>query len=789
MAESALKRVERMLPGKPICPFDFFNDKLFYDPQLLGKSEYTARLNAQPVVAYAAVNAVTRGVKTWFGPGAMSNGELAYELVEKSSDKVRRSVVLRTGHDALTTQRLKHMVAGKELFTGVIIKNRVQNSALNGIAMGLRDGFGVMGVIGPEGAWRSTRNDNALSQGATFQDVIFERWWGPRVLDSAGMVLYGDHAYSRYANVEEVLGDQIQCGLLDDYRKHIGPGKEYDIVDDKGQPVPLADRAWETAKHIVDVVERGFITDLGVAALVARFQIDDWLRSKHDATPLDRRKLHPVLAKRDPEELARMDRLKDIMLPYLSAKCTAWMPYAKHPQLGAYFENNILPLSSDIDSDTVSALKAELFSYQPKGGFVHTKPDYRVSTAQDDRATARLAFAAHASRPSALRDERYFAPRSDLFDDYHFGRLSLWEQAGLKFILPVMESVDLPANTPKRFMYLCDPKSGPRATAWAEKHNLSWLKEAQNVEDQTTKHGFVKDVVVPNEKEGCKNLDDLNANELLKRHGVGNVYGTLDLLDIRQAVVENREFVAAQGAARYSARAHLALQMEFLNRNAEGIILGPDWQNHPHHVQLVVEAVKNAVGLVDRGYDGGKYKMEFLEYHPEASGVDQFRKLDLYDLIKTLARTVEGYLDQTPPVPDRAAYVACARLLEISDKLVDPGNTNYRIITDKHTGQSISQEIIDWRQVDTAFRRFVYDNPSKAADLSAAVPGAAPTLRDRVRTKIMANITELGFEPSDLEGLSPDYEAAWVKAYGHDALNRYRKTKHDGRHLIVDSPT
>lgn len=155
----------------------------------------------------------------------MSNGELAYELVEKSSDKVRRSVVLRTGHDALTTQRLKHMVAGKELFTGVIIKNRVQNSALNGIAMGLRDGFGVMGVIGPEGAWRSTRNDNALSQGATFQDVIFERWWGPRVLDSAGMVLYGDHAYSRYANVEEVLGDQIQCGLLDDYRKHIGPAR------------------------------------------------------------------------------------------------------------------------------------------------------------------------------------------------------------------------------------------------------------------------------------------------------------------------------------------------------------------------------------------------------------------------------------------------------------------------------------------------------------------------------------------------------------------------------------
>ena len=484
MTETALQRVERILSGKPTCPFDFFNNTIFYDPKPPEKGEYADRLKAQPVVAYAAVNAVSRGVELVFPPGAMSNGYAAYALAEDYAEKIYQATASENGGKGYnTTQRLKHRVAGEELMNRVILPNRLQNANVNALARDLYADKGVMGVIGFEGSVRTTRSNNALSQGATFQDWTFERWWGPRVIDSAAMMLHADHIYSRYGALEELLGDQIQCGLLDDYRQHIGPGKNYDVVDAQGDHITLADRTWETAKHIVDVVERGFRSDLALAALVGRFQLDDWLRGG-EGSPIDRRKVHPVLAKRSADELARMDRLKEIMLPYIAAKCATWSKHAEHEGLNTYYTNNILPLTSELSADDTKALVAELFAYQPKGGFAH--PVLGQGAAPSVKNGLSKAFDGHAARKPQLqiRDDNYFAPRAELFEDHHFGKLSVWEQAALKFILPAMESADLSTKAPKRFMYLCDPKGGAIAGDWARKHGVSYLKEAQSAEGQ-----------------------------------------------------------------------------------------------------------------------------------------------------------------------------------------------------------------------------------------------------------------------------------------------------------------
>lgn len=791
MTETALQRVERILSGKPICPFDFFNDPLFYDPKPPEQGEYADRLKAQPVVAYAAVNAVSRGVKLVFPPGAMSNGYAAYVLADDYSGKITQATKSESGVGYKTTQRLKHRVSPEELLNRVILPNRLQNAVVNSMARGLYEDKGVMGVIGFEGSVRTTRTNNALSQGATFQDWTFERWWGPRVIDSAAMMLHADHIYSRYGALEELLADQIQCGLLDDYRQHIGPGKHYDVVDFRGDNITLTDRAWETAKHIVDVVERGFRSDLALAALVGRFQIDDWLRSKHDASPIDKRKVHDVLAKRTPEELARMDRLKAIMLPYIAAKCMSWSKYSEHEHLNAYYVNNILPLSAEMNSKKTKALVTELFAYQPKGGFVHPLLDGRDPSERVTQATARHAFRSTAQGSQLqARDDKFFVPRSRLFEDHHFGRVdSVWEQAALKFIMPTLESGDLPIMRSKRFFYLCDPKGGEIAGDWARKHGVNYLKEAQSVVDPVAgKNSFPKAVIAKNDAAARKTLDKLSKEALLTNRCVGNVSGTVDFLDIRHAAMVNRAFVASKGAQRYSSRAHLALQMEFFDRNVEGLVLGKEWQNHPHHNQMVLRAVLNAVGLVDRGYDGGKYQMEIFEYDGSKDEAARFKKLNLHDLVATLGKTVEEMLDCTPHVPDKPTYLACARLLEITDKLIDPGRANIEFSRDKETGRDTSYETIDWRAVDPELTQFIYSDPVKRAALSATAPGQPQSLRDRLREKLV-NIAVLEFEPEDLAGLSKDYEAAWVKAHGMNAMNRYARRDTDGVNLVAGGPT
>lgn len=790
MTETALQRVERILSGKPTCPFDFFNNTMFYDPKPPEKGEYADRLKAQPVVAYAAVNAVSRGVELVFPPGAMSNGYAAYALAEDYAEKIRQATASEDGgHGYNTTQRLKHRVAGEELLNRVILPNRLQNANINALARDLYTDKGVMGVIGFEGSVRTTRSNNALSQGATFQDWTFERWWGPRVIDSAAMMLHGDHAYSRYGALEELLGDQIQCGLLDDYRRHIGPGKKYDVVDAQGVHITLTDRAWETAKHIVDVVERGFRSDLALAALVGRFQLDDWLRTRHDPTPIDRRKLHPVLADRSADELARMDRLKEIMLPYIAAKCVSWSKYAEHDGLNAYYAKNILPLTPELPIDNTKALVAELFAYQPKGGFAH--PVLGQGMVPSVKNGLSKVFDGQAMRKPQLqiRDDNYFAPRAALFEDHHFSKLSVWEQAALTFILPAMESVDLSTKASKRFMYLCDPKGGAIAGDWARKHGVSYLKEAQSAEGQYARNNFYKNVIVKSDKAGRKAVDALARENALAMRGVGNVFSTLDFLDVRAVAQKNRAFVASPGEQRYSSRAHLALQIEFFDRQAEGLVLGKEWANHPHHNQLVVRAVLNAVGLVDRGYDGGKYQMEIFEYDTAAQNeTDRLKKLDLHDLLTAMAASVEPMMAQVSHVPDKATYLACARLLEITDKLVDPGRANIARSQNRETGKEESHEIIDWRAVDPALIGFMYTDPQKKADLSATKPGQAQSLRDRLRAQLL-QVAVLEFEPADMKGLGEDYHAAWAKVHGYDASERYTKRDSDGVKHISNRPT
>lgn len=792
---STIERIDRLLSGEPQHPFDFVNNPIFYDPRPEQGTAYTARLLAQTKVAYVAANAVSRGLKFSFVPCSMSNGWLAYRLAEDFRDKILANTQARTGEAYLTTQRLKHNVPSSELRDRVILPSRIQNQQYVDSVERKNPEMSVIGPVDFEGPIRVVLGSNALSQGATFQDWTYEHWWGPRVIDTAGMELRGDHAYSRYAHVEETLGDLIQCGFLDEFRPQAGPGKKYDITDEKGQPVSLADRAWETAKHIVDVVERGFHTDLAVAALAVRFQIDDWLNDPAHS-PLDMGKVHPVLAKRSADERARMARLKEIMLPYIAEKCAHWVPYGEDRDLKAYFEKNVLPAKADFNPKKVAALKRELFAYHPRGGFVH--PEHGAGRgsrpAPKDREAARETL----SRTFALTDRAakrrstegpYFGRPAKLFDDRHFAKLDTWEQAALSFIVGATEGHRLPERAPRAFFYACEPKGGERAAQWGAQRGVTWLKEAQAAADQLQdKDNFYRAVIRPNVEQAEKAQAALAGEKVVKGRHARNIVSTLDFLEIDEAVQKYREFVAAKGPQRLSAEGRLALQMEWLDRNAEGIVLRKGWQNHPAEVQMMLRAVLIAAGQVER-YEGGKYRMEIFVHDPDARRAqDRVKKQNLHDLVKALGTTVEAWLDGAPPVPARAEYLACARLLEIVDKLADPGRLNYEYRQDPETGKitKTPHEIVSWNLVDRDLYGFWFEDPARRADLAAAQAGQEESLRDRLRRKILA-VGVMDFTAEDLDGLHEDYRAAWHRAHGEDAYEK-RPERPGNRFLDADGP-
>ena len=785
MASKSRDRINRLLSGKPNHPFDFLNNPIFFDPQPEQDSEYTHKHNARVKLAYIAANAVSRGLKLLFIPGSMSNGFRGYEVAEKNKNKILQNTEARHGEGFLTTQRLAHNIASEVMMNELIIPNRIQNQNFAALGRQRNPEYSVVPPVNFEGPIRVIKENNALSQGASFQDWTFENWWVPRVIDCSGMMLGGDHAYSRYANMEEITGDLIQCGLLDKFRDHVEPGREFNIIDGEGRQVALADRAWETAKHIVDVVDRGFRTDLAVAALVVRFQIDDWLRENDKILDID--KLHPSLKSRSKEELVQMDRLKEIMLPYLAEKCANWMPFSKDKDLKRYFEDKVLPAKEKFSAEKSAEFKNELFAYMPRGGFVH--PQYSHKENKDGVIKNDFSFVAQ-SCVRGITDGIYYASKSAIFDDRLFDKCSTWEKTGSCFGVGATETHLLSVNAPRAAFYVCEPKGGMEARKYAEEKSIDWLREAQAAEVLSGSDSFYNRVIKKNIARDAVVAEGLSEEGALQSRCVKNVVTSLDFAEIDDAIIDNRIGIAAKGGDRLSPDARLAMQLEWMDRNAEVVVLRKGWQYHPHEVQIMLHAVLNTTGQVDPPYEGGKYRMEIFEHDADAKDPAQrMKKLDLHYLIKTLADTVEPWLDNPAQVPARAHYLTMARLFEIADKLIDPGTRNYTLQRDPETAgvNKKDHEIIKWRHVDRDFIKFINEEPWKVADLHSTLGGESG-LRNRILGKLL-KVGVLEFNEEDLAGLQDEYRNCWNKANGVSAKQKMRDAPGQIRHLEHMEPT
>lgn len=751
---------DRLVSGVPLHPFDPVNDRTFYSFPVDKNQVSTRRLLAQALVAAIASEVASKGVERYFCPTPMSSGLLAYKLI--LDDKEQQ---LRSSEDGLlTVQDMKHRVAAGPLMHRVVLPNRIA-SHMSGDRLERRfPDKGIMVVADFEAPIRETQSNHALGGGAHWQDPIFETYWGLSVYRSHGTILKGEHSFSRNGNAEEIAADFIQLGFMDAFRKDLPPGKKYPIVDEDGKAVTLSDRAWETAKHIVDVTEHGFKADFSVKALIARFQIHDWLKDPAHS-PLDMSKVHSVLKGRPQAEIDRMDRLKEMMLPYLAQKCLSSLPRGGDRDCERYLEQNVLPLQKQELSIDIDALREEIFSYRPRGGahaFLHQQYDFAVEGAGGNGALSDFSAASRKIKRRGT-DGLHFADKAQIFDDKQrlFDSLSAREKAAVAFIAGAMESTRAPENAPVTWFHANHPKGGDALKSFMDKHSIGYVREAQGHKD------FAKDVVAANVGRSEKADEKILSCPVAQSRGVGVMLSTRDVLDIAAVAEKHPEFVAAEGKAKLSPDAVLALEMEWADRNAQGIVLQKGWQYHQNDVQMALRAVQHALGLGPReAMEGGKHRMEIFVRDPAAKPGQELQKQSLYDLIKTLGASAEECLDSHPPVPCRELYVATARLLELVDKLADPGEMNYTREKNPQTGKVDTQEIVDWGKVDADFYGFWYNDGKKHAELSATAQGAKDvSFRDRIRDKILTRGMSF-FTPEDLQGLNDEYAKSWSETQG-----------------------
>ncbi|MCD8566461.1 MAG: hypothetical protein LRY36_00770 [Alphaproteobacteria bacterium] len=163
---------------------------------------------------------------------------------------------------------------------------------------------------------------------------------GPFILfDAKGIIYDGDAAWSRNAALEKAIGNAIQYGVP--LPGLVRRGEDFETPDIKGRPVSIVDQAWEDARHLVyEVKKRKYAgqeyetrSEPAAALLLIRFMND--LKWRNDV-PLEQGGLDKSRASQvvkdhyaSPEEMAKFDRLRALMLPFL-AKDVTGLRYMKY---------------------------------------------------------------------------------------------------------------------------------------------------------------------------------------------------------------------------------------------------------------------------------------------------------------------------------------------------------------------------------------------------------------------------------------------------------------------------
>lgn len=739
----------KWIADKPIYAGDLIHNLALYHPKPKYDEDYTLipALNAEKLV-----NKASRF--KWAHKKAMiyasaSNGWPAYQLALRYKKIVmEKSTRLSTPDDTpfLTTQRLADSLDSAGIMVpDIFMRNYANNdTAIEAAATNMPD-YAIVGPADFESYLRSIHEIPPMLGGGKFEDWIFEaHLWGPlMLLDMDAGIYTGDHAWSRHAAMEKGVGLAIQYG-----EKNLLKARQsinFDVVDIKGRDVSIVDQAWEEARHIVDVVERGFRTEPAVALMMSRFMYDDYYQNGNDA--IKQELAHPVVHAhyKDKTAVTRMQALRDVMLPYLADRCdwkTMRDALDEDMALKQFWDEKVEPLKGTMKP--VDEIQEFVFSHLPRGGFDHPELRSYIKTRTDEPEN-RVHFNGQAKAPRPKGKQ--FGPDdprhgSKLHNQYRFNRLG---GTGKPYDTPdpdhynrdqcdavhtngAMSYGRPPVNAPRTLLYLDGSANGYRASDYIHKHKIDDPKELKGKYNSLSAEGSY----AYSEMAGAETSDDFKEHiralalgehqaDWRNENGkIGNIIPVSDYVAAsdysgrREGLnAELHKAIAADGPEEISGDAIIANVAKDIDTIYDGIVI-PAGELDDASYRLITEGVLAALGLTGREHGSNENSFDFFydrDYYKAPHQKRDPEKMDLGDVILLVGMKAKAELEKKNPPKLSGLYAGMAHLLDVYERIIDPGRRNLNTLRDPRTGKDKHETVLEMHKVDPYFRAFAIDDP------------------------------------------------------------------------------
>ncbi len=753
--------------GQP-RPFDSYH----YD-YYLQRANDPAVINARQQMAWGHMHLANfaGGTRVLYLPEAITGGVDAHRLAVASNNRTLKAV--RIGkHDfrLLTTRDLGLGEAGKErLLHDVIEINK--RAALHHVSR-VQKNFPAFTIVSPfdkEGMVRAGRSNSNVSFGRQPEEEDFMGGWYHEVDIAGGIVNFGDWAFSRNSNWENMRGLFNAAGFMNGITRR---ENNFAFYRPDATLSTLAERMEDQVAYLMYALENGFHAEEAATTLAWELEIDRRLRdptyNASTAFPIDYRHISPALRAEfhgtegwAENSRAGIDRLRPVAEALLLNYFAAHIPDhfmgaldhrypASRNTIGMADQFTLPSTLEHVGLDEKEPEVARLL------GRARAPDSFKIAAPPQGslRLIATPAFESaklpHAPKLATMPVPQQIADRHDvfkepykarLFDDDPYENLSEAEQIALQQAIGAAMTNRPPLLYPGWVLVLHDFRAGLIAEKKAHELQASGKMDVADIALVQDVMGddrvYNAEIVSPEMKRLQDFLDGIRDRHSKDSGFVPPVISSFDVLAGHIAYNASPDLTAVSHGKPQSNKMRLAMNLKMIDLFATEMPMIDGWEKSPDQAQFIVRATLVQLGLVKRGY-GHRYNLVVTG--------PQGNEMSLYDRFAPLYKELKASYEQGRPSKQHA--LAVARLVALHEILIDAR---------QNIGMD-GQEIVDMNAIHesvTAYRT----SPDRAV---------MDQMAREARDFVLHNCVDL-FSASDIrdfEYLDPDYKQQWLALQG-----------------------
>jgi hypothetical protein len=513
-----------------------------------------------------------------FVPEAITNGKPYLELAEKHESRIRQA---RDGR--LTTYRMGEILNKDEL-DNLTEKNKNRAmTRLEGFRR-LYPYYSVMSPTGMEAMLKTLVKDAGFTNYQMLRDEDFEAFWIAVCLNSLRGGFADDVAYSRNGNFETFALFQVQYGLIP-FRPH----GDIDVVMPGKRVATPYDYTEMLFAHLLDVVPRGFTSDLSVKMAMRMIMLEDM---RTNGMP------HPVWGELKPErmnpKLRGLSAAHDRDFAKLRRDILLFMrDHNLDDNLGDMYGLDGYDCLREYYNDQISTLSLSVSPGGGGGGRYEAQSQAKLD--MDSKLKKKSLFnILSVSIPYQL-DGDFFSSNPKLMPDHEFTRLGIAEQVALKAFMGLSETVKPSQKSGQSVLLLTDRRGGEIAGAHAVKLGMAIPAEVRGLKGSFSKNNFEAEVKAKNIHKSQKVIA-----ELYRAHPDASISSSEQVEHDADVFRYYRQAISAPGADRLSGQAKIIYLEEMLRRQSTLAVFDRGWENSGMLTAIRSFARKIQLGLVAR---------------------------------------------------------------------------------------------------------------------------------------------------------------------------------------------